>query len=57
LFDAVQARLAKSPSRSGGGSRKAVSLLAGMIRDDRGRPMSRAKLATTAVATPTTPRT
>ena len=40
LFDAVLAKLAKSAGKSARGSRKAVSLLAGMIRDDRGRPMS-----------------
>jgi site-specific DNA recombinase len=40
LFDAVQAKLARSVGKSAGGSRKAVSLLAGMIRDHHGRPMS-----------------
>ncbi len=41
LFDAVQKRLAERTNpRSPGASRKLVSLLAGMIRDHLGRPMS-----------------
>jgi len=41
LFDAVQAKLAdRTTPQSTGSQRRCVSLLAGMIRDDRGRPMS-----------------
>jgi DNA invertase Pin-like site-specific DNA recombinase len=41
MFDAVQAKLAERTSDgSAGGPRRRVALLAGMIRDDRGRPMS-----------------
>jgi hypothetical protein len=41
LFDAVQAKLAERNNyRSPRSSRKVVSLLAGMIRDHEGRPMS-----------------
>lgn len=41
LFDAVQAKLAaQASSGSAGGAYRRVALLAGMIRDDRGRPMS-----------------
>ncbi len=40
LFDAVQAKLASRNQWQSPTARKMVSLLAGMIRDDRGRPMS-----------------
>ena len=41
LFDAVQAKLAERTARTEKNStRRRVSLLAGMMRDDRGRPMS-----------------
>jgi site-specific DNA recombinase len=41
LFDAVQAKLAERTNpKSPNASRKVVSLLAGMIRDNTGRPMS-----------------
>lgn len=41
LFDAVQAKLAERTNpKSPHASRRVVSLLAGMIRDHRGRPMS-----------------
>ena len=41
LFDAVQEKLANHASEgSAGGKYRRVALLAGMIRDDRGRPMS-----------------
>ena len=39
-FDAVQAKLADRTASTDGAVRKRVSLLAGMIRDDHGRPMS-----------------
>ncbi|WFL78294.1 recombinase family protein [Altererythrobacter arenosus] len=41
LFDAVQEKLKANTTSDGkAGSHRRVSLLAGMIRDDRGRPMS-----------------
>ncbi len=40
VFDAVQAKLADRTASTDVGVRRRVSLLAGMIRDDRGRPMS-----------------
>ena len=40
LFDAVQAKLADRTASTDGVMRRRVSLLAGMIRDDLGRPMS-----------------
>ncbi|MGX7927768.1 recombinase family protein [Tsuneonella sp. HG094] len=41
LFDEVQAKLSEQASEgSAGGPHRRVALLAGMIRDDRGRPMS-----------------
>ncbi|GAA4641488.1 hypothetical protein GCM10023115_00360 [Pontixanthobacter gangjinensis] len=40
LFDAVQAKLADRTASTDGVVRRRVSLLAGLIRDDLGRPMS-----------------
>ncbi|MDA0819453.1 MAG: recombinase family protein [Proteobacteria bacterium] len=41
LFDAVQAKLKATTTSDGrAGAHRRISLLAGMIRDDRGRPMS-----------------
>lgn len=41
LFDAVQEKMARQASKgSAGGPYRRVALLAGMIRDNRGRPMS-----------------
>lgn len=40
LFDAVQAKLADRTASNDGTVRRRMSLLAGMIRDDHGRPMS-----------------
>ena len=40
VFDAVQAKLADRTASTDVGVRRRVSLLAGIIRDDRGRPMS-----------------
>ena len=40
VFDAVQTKLADRTASSSGSVRKRVSLLAGMIHDDVGRPMS-----------------